>query len=1097
MLGIGMEPSSGLGSGARRTTPLFLLAFVSLYTCAQTYRTRIYNELDGLPSSMVYGIAEGRDGRLWFATRTGLAAYDGRSWQITSQIPGVPSAALNEVCVDETGRVWAITLQPPAYLVHRGPEEETWTVIRGPRQMKPTLFTRMEVVTWSGKPVAVIRTEREGLNLYSEGNWSHLTEETGLIDAKIRGLTQAGQKIYLASASGISVLTEHGVSDEINARIPPDRRNLCAVHEEIHADGTRRLWLMGTGWFGTLEDDGFALVGELPKQLDVTQHLSSRMLPDGGGGLFLGYERQLWHHDGPGGALTQLTPENGMSSTSMSDLLRDWEGNFWVTCYRGVTKIPSLRFENWDTTTGLFDNEVTAILEIAPGKMLLGHNHGLTLLVKGVRRTIPLPDPIGSNAFTRVMDLTMAPDGTIWIALNHGGIASLGKDNRIAYHPAMEDTRVYTILAEPNGTIWAGGHFGLATKTGDRFTVLDDPASRTPIRRLYRSRDGTLYGAGFREGILKRDQRSQILPTDNPEANFYAVLEDSRDRLWAGAGDGLYRHTAGTFTRVTSASLTNDRPIYFLTEDPDGGIWMGQDNGIRYWNGTEERYYSPEQGLAGLETNRAAGIIDHQGKLWVGTDLGLSIYHRRYDQDPNPPRITISTIEANGERMTQDGEIGLAHDQNDLVITLSVLSFINEDKTRFQYRLVGRDATWTEAREPIVRYTGLPPGPYELEARALNALGTPGEIVVSPTITIAQPFWQLWWFRAIAVLVGLMIIAAIGTYVSARRYSRHLETEVAHRTERIQSLNRNLAELNEALEQRVEDRTAQLEAAHKELVENAHYAGMAEIATSILHNVGNILNSVTTSGYCLRDRLSQSRLESLERANDLLEQRRSELTEALADDHKGLLLLDFYPKLTALMRDEQCDALSQVDTLLEKIDTIKEVVAQHHNYASGIYQSERLELESLVDIALGIMGLTNGTDEIHVNTDFEPAPPVMVQKTKMIHILVNLIKNAKESIRESGESGTIQIRIQQTDEDVVLAIEDDGIGIRPADLTRIFCHGYTTKEGGNGFGLHSVATSIQEMNGEIRVASEGLGHGATFALVLPIPAAIEERIAAE
>lgn len=122
-----------------------------------------------------------------------------------------------------------------------------------------------------------------------------------------------------------------------------------------------------------------------------------------------------------------------------------------------------------------------------------------------------------------------------------------------------------------------------------------------------------------------------------------------------------------------------------------------------------------------------------------------------------------------------------------------------------------------------------------------------------------------------------------------------------------------------------------------------------------------------------------------------------------------------------------------------------------------------------------------------VERDFRPAPPVRVDKHKILQILTNLLRNAKHAVEDFGRpAGRIAVTIDADGERSRIAVTDNGVGIAPENLTRIFRHGFTTKKNGHGFGLHSGANAAKEMSGRLSVHSAGPGTGATFTLELPV-----------
>jgi signal transduction histidine kinase len=292
------------------------------------------------------------------------------------------------------------------------------------------------------------------------------------------------------------------------------------------------------------------------------------------------------------------------------------------------------------------------------------------------------------------------------------------------------------------------------------------------------------------------------------------------------------------------------------------------------------------------------------------------------------------------------------------------------------------------------------------------------------------------------------------------------------------------------LEQMVAERTAQLKAAQKELVEKAHKAGMADIATGTLHNVGNILNSVKTSSQMIDNIMRQTQLESYKRANDLLRQNMATIEEFIVNNPKGKKLLQYYLKLEEALSYENTQIATHVTRLNKKVDTIAEVIAAQQSYAGTSSLTEEDSLADIVDDALTMQTNSLEAYAIKVNKNYHPAPKVLVQKTKLMHILINLLNNAKDAMADMPpDRRTLTITINSDGHGAYIRMQDTGMGIAVENLQKIFSHGYSTKKYGHGFGLHSSANYMTEMHGEMWAESEGLGKGAVFVVKFHIEAA--------
>ena len=319
---------------------------------------------------------------------------------------------------------------------------------------------------------------------------------------------------------------------------------------------------------------------------------------------------------------------------------------------------------------------------------------------------------------------------------------------------------------------------------------------------------------------------------------------------------------------------------------------------------------------------------------------------------------------------------------------------------------------------------------------------------------------------------------------SALRQSQEdLENRVDLRT-------RELSESNQTLSQEIDQRKRsqqEMESMQQQLIDTSRQAGMAEIATGVLHNVGNVLNSVNVSSNLVIEQLRKSKIASLAKAVQLLSAHKDDVGEFLTADPKGKQLPGFLEALSEHLAREQAGMTRELQGLQTNIEHIKQIVAMQQSYAKVSGALEILPPCDLVEDALRMASSTLARHHIEVVREFEPVPPVLVDRHKVLQILVNLVSNSIHALREIPSRQkrlTLQVSLIAP-ERVKIVVKDNGVGIAPENLTRIFGHGFTTKKDGHGFGLHSGALAVKEMGGTISVRSEGLGKGAEFILELP------------
>jgi PAS domain S-box-containing protein len=278
----------------------------------------------------------------------------------------------------------------------------------------------------------------------------------------------------------------------------------------------------------------------------------------------------------------------------------------------------------------------------------------------------------------------------------------------------------------------------------------------------------------------------------------------------------------------------------------------------------------------------------------------------------------------------------------------------------------------------------------------------------------------------------------------------------------------------------------ELQDAARHLMEVSRQAGMAEVATSVLHNVGNVLNSVNVSCSVVASKVSKSRIGSVAKTADLLREHADDPVAFFTTDPRGRKLPDFLAKLAARLAEEQEEVLRELQHLGKNIDHIKEIVAMQQNYAKVSGVTEVIKVTDLIEDSLRMNAGALMRHEVKVIREYADVPWITLEKHKAVQILVNLIRNAKHACDASGTAEKkVTIRVTHDHGRVRVSVTDNGVGIPPENLTRIFAHGFTTKKDGHGFGLHSGALAAREMGGSLTVHSNGVGCGATFTLELP------------
>ncbi len=280
------------------------------------------------------------------------------------------------------------------------------------------------------------------------------------------------------------------------------------------------------------------------------------------------------------------------------------------------------------------------------------------------------------------------------------------------------------------------------------------------------------------------------------------------------------------------------------------------------------------------------------------------------------------------------------------------------------------------------------------------------------------------------------------------------------------------------------------EALTQQLVESSRRLGMAEVASDVLHNVGNVLNSLNVSAGLIAQHVRDMPIQDVNRASSLLEAHQDDLGTFLTQDSKGQRIPGFLMQLGIHLRDQHAQTCEDLDTLISQIEHVKDIIASQHDIAHTSSIHEPIILKDLVETTLATHSAELEKNQIALTRDYADLPQVITDKQQVSQIMSNLIANAMEAIRQQGQGPhRLTVRIQldaEQDNTISLQVIDTGIGILADNLHRIFAQSLSPDGGKQGSGLHNNANAAKNLGGSLTAASDGEGQGATFTLEFPV-----------
>jgi signal transduction histidine kinase/ligand-binding sensor domain-containing protein len=1064
---------------------LAVVLFLGVSTAApgQLYQVHRYTGGEGLPAAEVYDVAQDHSGRMWFATRGGIASYDGVSWKTYSTADGLRSIPYFRLRVDRRGRIWVMAMR-----LHKGLrpyyyDGRRWhaTAAAGAQVPQPDFLTAFRTAGpgeagADNMPVTAVGTKKHGLFLRKQGIWRNFTPANGLPGPFVTGIAVLGNTFYVATNAGLAVIDTGGagpfaIDTGLNQTLglpSTDIRGITVEDKDKYPGSplkSSRVWLMGRDWIAYFDETATANRSNntknspaaiYPTTFSVVGEEPLEMLPDYRCGIYAGEDMRIYYFNYKTLTWDTLDVSNGLVGKGLISMTIDFEKNIWITNTRGVSKIVSRRFGNYNSRNGLLEDEVTAVLEYEPGKFVLGHEKGFSFMEGNTITELPLKGKIGGDySVCRVLDIKLDRERNIWAALDAAGLVKVDRTHRVTWYGESHGLQgsVTSLCFDHRRRLWVGTTAGLYLKTGGGFSRITSRRFPTlGIRKVLAIGAPPavkILAASWDSGMYTYDPNRRAwdvyrLPGKNRGNNVYAIKKEDNGSILLGSLAGVFvlDLRERTYKRFNPGGFELRRPVYFITGDHRRRLWFGTLNGATRWDGKESRVYSAPQGLAGRETNRAAGVVDGKGRMWIGTDRGVSIYHEHFDSPSDwttPPKVQLDSIHADNRRIQIDkpGQpLYLGSNVHNLVFNFSAISFKDERANHITYKLDGFDTDWIDdapSYTRTARYSNLAPGTYRFQLKAKNSMGVASALVTSPKIFIPTPYYRKWWFYLLVSLSAAFILYFIFRYFTRARYAALLEKQV-------------------------EERTGQLKKVQQQLMQSQKMEAIGTLAGGIAHDFNNILGVIV--GY------SELVLEDL--GQDTLAHRNAEQV------------------LTAAKR---------------AAELVKQILAFSRQSKQ---ERKPLNVSSIINEALKLLRSTLPTT-IEIRRQVQASSSVVMADATQVHqVMMNLCANAGYAMREKG--GVLEVHLDEVDLDeeavkklhgikpgtyVRLTVSDTGQGIPRVVMKRIFEPYFTTKDTGQGtgLGLAVIHGIIKSHGGDISVYSEP-GMGTTFYVFLPC---IEEK----
>ena len=282
----------------------------------------------------------------------------------------------------------------------------------------------------------------------------------------------------------------------------------------------------------------------------------------------------------------------------------------------------------------------------------------------------------------------------------------------------------------------------------------------------------------------------------------------------------------------------------------------------------------------------------------------------------------------------------------------------------------------------------------------------------------------------------------------------------------------------------------------EEALMQAFTRGRLEIVDTILHNIGNAINSVSVGIDTIHHQLRHDKLTPrLIALANAIEEHQDDLSDYVKNDPQGQKVLPFLLTLAHDFKDVRQQWEETVQRIRDRTRHIVDIIRTQDSYQGTHGTRKDINIATAVSDAIKILqdSIDKRQIQLEINCD-SVHQEIRMQESQFHQMLVNLIKNSIEAIDALAQLGELQevprIQVLAQIEDHILSIyiTDNGIGLTPEEIEKIFAAGFTTKEHGSGLGLHSSANFVISSGGRIYPLSPGKGKGTTMHIMFPIPA---------
>ncbi len=794
------------------------------------------NVKQGLSQGSVTCILQDKKGFIWFGTQDGLNRYDGYSFKVFKNKPSDSTSLSDNFIIsiyeDKTGYLYIETQSGKFHKFN--PKMESFRIVK-----------KENVNLFGAKFSSVLPTLLESSGIKWVGS------------SKGLGLTKTDTR------TGKSITYKHNAAD-------PYSLSDNKVYS-VFRDRSGNLWVGTFNGLDRLDELSGKFYHYRNNPNDPNSLPDNWIWPifeDSKGNLLIGTVRGGLSIFNPKANTFQNFKNDPSNPTSISNnwifsITEDQSGMIWIGTYEGGISYYYPSAQAFDlfksdlkNKNSLSDNSIQSIVVSKNGDYWIATGNG------GVNRFSPRenkfshlkhnpanPNSLVSNS---VISLLEDQSGMIWIGTLSSGLNSYNPrsekftrySQNSANPDALTDNRIYSLVEDKSGNIWIGTYGGGINKFDKKTSKFSnyqfnskDTSSLSSNAAWSLSFDDSenlwvgTFGGGvnllFKNSNSFKHFKNQVNnPNSISDNNIITVFKDSKGGMWFGSTKGFSKFISksNTFKNYSETDGLPNNFVYGIVEDNDGNLWLSTNKGLSKFNPSKETFmnYYVEDGLQGNEFNQNAFAKDFKtGNILFGGPNGLNIFNpEKLKGNTFIPPVSFTgflrynTDDQEGKPIIEKGiserdTIQLTYKDNIISFDFSALSFYNNHKNQYKYRLDGVNENWIQlGNNHSVTFTNLSPGEYYLRVIGSNSDGVWNEKGVSLLFEVSPPWWKT------NIAYGFYLISFFGLMFSARRFELNRREQKAQIRESALMLKATEAE-NRALEIENERKTKELEEARQ------------------------------------------------------------------------------------------------------------------------------------------------------------------------------------------------------------------------------------------------------------------------------------------